>query len=50
MPVMAYSPLGGPGATLLGDPMLARVAAAHDCTSRRCAGLDEPQRQRDCNL
>ena len=29
MPVMAYSPLGGPGASLLRDPTLARVAAAH---------------------
>jgi diketogulonate reductase-like aldo/keto reductase len=29
MPVMAYSPLGGPGASLLRDPMLARIATAH---------------------
>ena len=29
MPVMAYSPLGGPGASLLRDPTLARVGAAH---------------------
>jgi diketogulonate reductase-like aldo/keto reductase len=29
MPVMAYSPLGGLGASLLRDPTLARIAAAH---------------------
>jgi diketogulonate reductase-like aldo/keto reductase len=29
MPVMAYSPLGGPGASLLRDPTLARVGEAH---------------------
>jgi diketogulonate reductase-like aldo/keto reductase len=28
MPVMAYSPLGGPGANLLRDPTLARISAA----------------------
>ena len=33
MPVMAYSPLGGPGAGLLGDPMVGRVAAAHACSA-----------------
>jgi diketogulonate reductase-like aldo/keto reductase len=32
MPVMAYSPLGGPGASLLRDPTLARIAAAHSCS------------------
>jgi diketogulonate reductase-like aldo/keto reductase len=32
MPVMAYSPLGGPGASLLRDPALARIGAAHDCS------------------
>ncbi len=32
MPVMAYSPLGGPGASLLRDPMLARIGAAHNCS------------------
>jgi diketogulonate reductase-like aldo/keto reductase len=32
MPVMAYSPLGGPGADLLHDPVLARIGAAHDCS------------------
>src|ERR1700747_3528215 len=30
MPVMAYSPLGGPGTNLLRDPTLARIGAAHD--------------------
>jgi diketogulonate reductase-like aldo/keto reductase len=33
MPVMAYSPLGGPGAGLLGDPVVGRVAAAHACSA-----------------
>jgi diketogulonate reductase-like aldo/keto reductase len=32
MPVMAYSPLGGPGAGLLRDPVLARIGAAHGCS------------------
>ena len=32
MPVMAYSPLGGPGAGLLRDPTLAHIAAAHGCS------------------
>jgi diketogulonate reductase-like aldo/keto reductase len=32
MPVMAYSPLGGPGARLLGEPLLRRIAAAHACS------------------
>jgi diketogulonate reductase-like aldo/keto reductase len=32
MPVMAYSPLGGPGASLLRDPTLAQIGAAHDCS------------------
>jgi diketogulonate reductase-like aldo/keto reductase len=32
MPVMAYSPLGGPGAGLLRDPTLARIGAAHGCS------------------
>jgi diketogulonate reductase-like aldo/keto reductase len=31
MPVMAYSPLGGPGVSLLRDPTLARIAAAQGC-------------------
>jgi diketogulonate reductase-like aldo/keto reductase len=33
MPVMAYSPLGGPGANLLRDPTLARIGAAHGCSA-----------------
>jgi diketogulonate reductase-like aldo/keto reductase len=37
MPVMAYSPLGGPGARLLRDPMLARIATAHDCSAAAVA-------------
>jgi diketogulonate reductase-like aldo/keto reductase len=37
MPVMAYSPLGGPGAELLGDLTLQRVAAAHNCSAAAVA-------------
>src|SRR5436190_5304869 len=37
MPVMAYSPLGGPGAGLLGDPILNRIAAAHACSAAAVA-------------
>jgi diketogulonate reductase-like aldo/keto reductase len=37
MPVMAYSPLGGPGANLLRDPTLARIGAAHDCSAAAVA-------------
>jgi diketogulonate reductase-like aldo/keto reductase len=37
MPVMAYSPLGGPGTSLLRDPTLARIAAAHDCSAAAVA-------------
>jgi diketogulonate reductase-like aldo/keto reductase len=37
MPVMAYSPLGGPGASLLRDPTLARVGAAHGCSAAAIA-------------
>jgi diketogulonate reductase-like aldo/keto reductase len=32
MPIMAYSPLGGPGSNLLRDAALARIAAAHGCS------------------
>jgi diketogulonate reductase-like aldo/keto reductase len=32
MPVMAYSPLGGAGASVLRDPGLTRIAAAHGCS------------------
>jgi diketogulonate reductase-like aldo/keto reductase len=37
MPVMAYSPLGGAGASLLRDPTLARISAAHGCSSAAVA-------------
>jgi len=37
MPVMAYSPLGGPGANLLRDPTLARIGEAHGCSSAAVA-------------
>jgi diketogulonate reductase-like aldo/keto reductase len=37
MPVMAYSPLGGPGAGLLRDPTLRRIAAAHACSAAAVA-------------
>jgi len=35
--VMAYSPLGGPGAALLGNPALARIGAAHNCSGAAVA-------------
>jgi diketogulonate reductase-like aldo/keto reductase len=37
MPVMAYSPLGGPGANLLRDPTLARIGEAHGCSAAAVA-------------
>jgi len=37
MPVMAYSPLGGLGASLLRDPTLARIGAAHGCSAAAVA-------------
>ena len=37
MPVMAYSPLGGPGASLLRDPTLAQIGAAHGCSAAAVA-------------
>jgi diketogulonate reductase-like aldo/keto reductase len=37
MPVMAYSPLGGAGASLLSDPTLARIGAAHNCSAAAVA-------------
>ena len=37
IPVMAYSPLGGHGGSLLGDPILGRIAAAHDCSAAAVA-------------
>jgi diketogulonate reductase-like aldo/keto reductase len=37
MPVMAYSPLGGPGASLVRDPTLARIGASHGCSAAAVA-------------
>ena len=37
MPVIAYSPLGGAGASLLRDPTLARIGAAHNCSAAAVA-------------
>lgn len=37
MPIMAYSPLGGPGARLLRDATLGRIAAAHGCSAAAVA-------------
>src|SRR5437763_17148901 len=37
MPVMAYSPLGGPGTSVLRDPTLARIGAAHACSAAAVA-------------
>ena len=37
MPVMAYSPLGGPGAKLLRDPTLLRLGAVHGCSAAAIA-------------
>src|SRR4051812_26064249 len=37
IPVMAYSPLGGPGASLLRDPTLARIGSAHACSATAVA-------------
>jgi diketogulonate reductase-like aldo/keto reductase len=37
MPVMAYSPLGGPGASLLRDPSLARIGETHGCSAAAVA-------------
>jgi diketogulonate reductase-like aldo/keto reductase len=37
VPVMAYSPLGGPGSGLLRDPTLAQMAAQHDCSASAVA-------------
>jgi diketogulonate reductase-like aldo/keto reductase len=37
MPVMAYSPLGGPGTNLLSDPTLARIGKARGCSSAAIA-------------
>jgi diketogulonate reductase-like aldo/keto reductase len=37
MPVMAYSPLGGPDASLVRDRTLARIGAAHGCSAAAVA-------------
>ena len=37
MPVMAYSPLGGLGTSLLGDPVLGRIATVHACSAAAIA-------------
>jgi diketogulonate reductase-like aldo/keto reductase len=37
MPIMAYSPLGGPDARLLSDPTLARIGAARGCSAAAVA-------------
>jgi diketogulonate reductase-like aldo/keto reductase len=37
MPVMAYAPLGGPGARLLCDPTLAVIGTAHNCSAATVA-------------
>lgn len=37
MPVMAYSPLGGPGSGLLRDPTLAAIGEAHGCSAAAVA-------------
>ena len=37
MPIMAYSPLGGPGASLLRDPTLTSIGAARGCSAAAVA-------------
>ena len=37
MPLMAYSPLGGPGSTLLRNSTLARIASVHGCSAAAIA-------------
>jgi len=37
MPVMAYSPLGGPGSSMLRDPTLAAIGIAHNCSAAAVA-------------
>ena len=37
MPIMAYSPLGGPGAKILRNSTLARIGAAHNCSAAAVA-------------
>ena len=48
IPVMAYSPLGGAGSSLVRDPALARIGEAHNCSAARSGlGVGHSQRQRD---
>jgi diketogulonate reductase-like aldo/keto reductase len=37
MPVMAYSPLGGDSGTLVHDPTLTQIGAAHNCSAAAVA-------------
>jgi diketogulonate reductase-like aldo/keto reductase len=37
IPIMAYSPLGGPGARLLRDPTLTSIGAARGCSAAAVA-------------
>jgi diketogulonate reductase-like aldo/keto reductase len=37
LPIMAYSPFGGAGASLLRDPTLADIGAAHSCSAAAVA-------------
>jgi diketogulonate reductase-like aldo/keto reductase len=37
IPLIAYSPLGGPDSSLLRDSTLARIGAAHDCSAAAVA-------------
>jgi diketogulonate reductase-like aldo/keto reductase len=37
MPIMAYSPLGGPGARILRNSSLARIGAVHNCSAAAVA-------------
>jgi diketogulonate reductase-like aldo/keto reductase len=37
MPIMAYSPLGGPDSRLLSDPTLKRIGEAHGCSAAAVA-------------
>jgi len=37
VPVMAYSPFGGGGASVLRDPVLAKIGAAHGCSAAAVA-------------
>jgi diketogulonate reductase-like aldo/keto reductase len=37
VPVMAYSPLGGPGGGILHNPTLTRIGAVHNCSAAAVA-------------